>query len=624
MAAIKLCVQERPDFGLTGRYVEDVWEVCKWDMYINATKKQQDRWKERTGVKYEYKMDFTIFDNIHIREEFKYCAFLIIESNKSNVASLGEVYTRLKRISKYYNSKTYSSITETDFDDYISYLVDNGYAQKTQGGNVALVNRNEFTKTERTNRYITTLHTYVEQINAFYENNSEDGLIDEYDKDIWKAHNLTITDSHIDSNRSMNFSDIHNLEFKNHLKAFAKNRLTAITFTSVNSYVTSIKIFYKWLDENKAEIIHLEQLSRNDMEEYFIWLRTQSGYSQYQININILNLKVFFEYGILLELDNFPQFSLILNTDYAIKTKKQANPFTDEELKSIIKLIPKLKPIYGKILYCSFTTGCRLSEILYLTPEQIKQYPDGKYYLLLYQFKTHAEYEKSIPDSTAKIILNQINLNTKKYKEKQKYIFISDRNNVVTQSALHKAVNLALVKYQVKDRNGNILHCNSHRFRSTLATNLLNSGYDVETTGKLLGQKNLKSLGYYANVTNEQTKEQLAPRIEKDELLISNIGKIDAQVLSDYNNPIQLCNGWCTRSVTMGQCAKANHCLECNMFIPTFAHLSMYEMQLRQVEASIAVAEANGMDLIVQKNMKTKVALQNIIAKIRERRTANE
>lgn len=37
------------------------------------------------------------------------------------------------------------------------------------------------------------------------------------------------------------------------------------------------------------------------------------------------------------------------------------------------------------------------------------------------------------------------------------------------------------------------------------------------------------------------------------------------------------------------------------MFIPTFAHLSMYEMQLRQVEASIAVAKTNGMDLIVKK-----------------------
>ena len=83
-----------------------------------------------------------------------------------------------------------------------------------------------------------------------------------------------------------------------------------------------------------------------------------------------------------------------------------------------------------------------------------------------------------------------------------------------------------------------LFSCNTHRFRATLATNLLNSGYDVETTGKLLGQKCFKSLGYYANVTNEKAKEQLKGRLEKDNLLISNIGKIDDKVLSDYKNPI--------------------------------------------------------------------------------------
>lgn len=90
------------------------------------------------------------------------------------------------------------------------------------------------------------------------------------------------------------------------------------------------------------------------------------------------------------------------------------------------------------------------------------------------------------------------------------------------------------------------------------------------------------------------------------------------------NNPTQLCNSWCVRSTTTGQCAKANHCLECNMFIPTLAHLSMYEMQLRQVEAAIEVAKANDMDLLVERNEKTKASLEKIISRIRERREKNE
>ena len=60
------------------------------------------------------------------------------------------------------------------------------------------------------------------------------------------------------------------------------------------------------------------------------------------------------------------------------------------------------------------------------------------------------------------------------------------------------------------------------------------------------------------------------------------------------------------------------------MFIPTHAHLSMYEMQLRQVEAAIEVAKANDMDLLVERNEKTKASLEKIISRIRERREKNE
>ena len=90
--------------------------------------------------------------------------------------------------------------------------------------------------------------------------------------------------------------------------------------------------------------------------------------------------------------------------------------------------------------------------------------------------------------------------------------------------------------------------------------------------------------------------------------------------MNDYEAPIALCNGWCVKSPTLGTCAKANHCLECNMFIPTIAHLSHYERQLHDVEATIAVAKANDMEVLLNKSLKTKESLENIIYKIRERR----
>lgn len=267
--------------------------------------------------------------------------------------------------------------------------------------------------------------------------------------------------------------------------------------------------------------------------------------------------------------------------------------------------------------------GCRISELLHLKPEQLKC-DNGEYSIILYQYKTKAEYENPISEFAAKIMLSEVKHNKKIFGDNVEYVFLSEKGKIIGQDEINKALANYIIKNNIRDHDGNILHCNMHRFRSTIATNLLNSGYDVKSTGKLLGHKSLNSLAYYVVVNDEQVVEQLAPRIEKDELLISNIGKFDEKSLSDYDNPIPLCNGWCVRSSSLGQCAKANHCLECNMFIPTLSHLSIYEMQLRQVEAAIELAKANGMDLLVEKNEKTKESLKKIIIKIKERRNTNE
>ena len=61
------------------------------------------------------------------------------------------------------------------------------------------------------------------------------------------------------------------------------------------------------------------------MERFFLYLRTESGYSGYYVNRYILQLKVFFETIQLLELDNIPEKTLIIPNDYVFKSKKSQN-----------------------------------------------------------------------------------------------------------------------------------------------------------------------------------------------------------------------------------------------------------------------------------------------------------
>lgn len=113
------------------------------------------------------------------------------------------------------------------------------------------------------------------------------------------------------------------------------------------------------------------------------------------------------------------------------------------------------------------------------------------------------------------------------------------------------------------------------------------------------------------------SQEQLKPRLEKDQILISNIGKIDSEK-EEIPKTIPLCNGFCCKSIETGICKKASACLECPMFIPSKQFLNSYMLQLQETKASIAIAKACGYTQMLQKSLKTKESLENIISRLKE------
>lgn len=52
-------------------------------------------------------------------------------------------------------------------------------------------------------------------------------------------------------------------------------------------------------------------------------------------------------------------------------------------------------------------------------------------------------------------------------------------------------------------------------------------------------------------------------------------------------------------------------------------NMNGYMLQLQEIEASIKIAEANGMDMLLQKNLKTKESLLNIINRLKNMEDEN-
>ena len=614
MAIIKPQLQNIPDFGLIEPFSSDVWKIIDWDYYKNASKEQQEGWKERSNAT-QNTMDFSYINNPIIREELKYCMYKYFQSNVLP-RTLADKYDLLKQFIKFFNANEYESITHTDIDEFENYIK-NVAKLKTKINNGTRINVTNLQVEPVTKRskYTSFLSTCIKWVSKYLDNLNEKDI---YKRDTWYASELP--NGKDNSEMIIYFGDIANDEFKIALKEYCKHRSANISFLTVADCKRNIVRFYDFLEENYPDIKCLSELNRDILEDYFVYLRTESGLTQYLINHSIWNLKIFFETIDLLDLPNIPEFNLILETDYAFKTEKAPNPFTKEELESIKGIIPKLEKPYNLILFCLFMLGCRVGEILNLKISQIRKHSDGSYYILLYQYKTKAEYEKPLVDALAKLINSQISYNKKRFGENAIYVFSGKKEDKpIAPSTLTQNISRVLFEENILDKDGKPLHCNTHRFRSTFATNLLQSGVEPNSVSKMLGQKCSDSVYYYIDVTDKEKQSYLKPRLEADQVLITNLGKLDDKVFSDYENPIPLCNGWCVKNSAFGVCKKANHCISCDAFVPTFAHIASYERQLQEIEATIAISKANCMQLMLNNALKTKESLEKILKKLYEK-----
>lgn len=619
MTALQLIKQQIPNFNLPEKYQLDIWDVNLWDIYTGTTKCVQNKWNTRSSIS-NYKFDFTFCSNKYIREELKYFMFYLLEYKKISVGTFAEYYDRFKLLSEYINAYMLDCTSLLDLTNFSSFrkFLSEKKNNKTIIKNGVEIRSNSFKPVERKSRFITFVEYAQEIIREYYEAD-----IPETDKLVWKLKNLNSAEikSSVDDSpgKHLDFRNITNKIILKPVQEFCKYQLKSITFSAVYNYLKSLKIFCEWLEE-ETSIVNLKDLDRDIIELFFSWLRCESDFSSHKINITILNLKTFLEWGLILQRKDMPDKPLLLKEDYNFKRKIESKYLSDEDMKKVMGLIPQLPKVYGRMIYALILLGVRCSELTFLSIDALRQTDQGQYYLLINQYKTKKEYMKPIPEKLAFILKKEIRRNQDIFgKENVKYIFINEKNNPVTLQVLNAHLKKAIIENDIRDSSGELLHVTTHMFRATVGTNLISAGLDPESAAKLLGQTTLSSLSHYATVTNETVKEQLKPRIEKDEMLIRNIGKIEK--LKEATMPIRaLCNGFCNKNPLTEPCEHANACLNCSMFVPSIQFLNGYYIQLQEVEATIKVAEANDYKLMLKKALKDKENLEKIINTLERKR----
>lgn len=596
--------QQLPEFNLPKPYSNDVWNICEWDIFKNSDENLQKIWIARSNIM-DNTMDFTLCKNEVIREELKYFSYYVLEHKKINIRTFAEYADKYKHLFNYVNNKTFASVLDIDTKDYTKYITQNHKAIVTHG--TTIVNDVKVPR-KRRNKFIEFLDNFKKVIWNFYE--SQKNM---WDRDLWKGTNLAPNEINA---KSLNFSPIVQPIMKQSAKDFIRFKLANIAVSTTAKYLHDIKVFCHWLNEYDDSIDTFAKIDREILEDYFLFLRVESDLSQHSINTNILNLSVMFEYGLVTGNENFPCTPLFLNTDYAFKTVRKANFYTPDEIVSIFSIIKFLPKVYGKILMVLHHSGMRISEVLHL-PIDCLQEENGEPYIKSYMYKTERYNKIPLDKNTYTIISHEIMYNKEHFPDAE-FVFLDKKGGPVKYSTFLKKIQTVLFDNKILGHDGQPLAFGTHRFRATKATELLNMGEDPQKAADMLGQKSLSSLSYYATATHTSLNEYMQEYLRKESILINNIGKMDEFVIEDYENAIPLCNGWCCRPTELGLCEKANACLTCSQFRPSIRHLTSYQLQLAEVESSLAVAKQNGYIRIVEKCEQEKKALEDIILRLEE------
>lgn len=246
---------------------------------------------------------------------------------------------------------------------------------------------------------------------------------------------------------------------------------------------------YKYVITKMIENIpkSIRKITDNDIFMYFSMLKGQ-GCSNVYIDGIRLCLSSFFGWCLDKEFVSKNPMKGVssIKTDKVIK-----KPFTDEEMERLRQSCETLRDkALVEFLYC---TGVRVSECISVN---IKDIDFNNRSLVVYG---KGAKEREVYLSSACIWHLKKYLNSREDVNEALFVSYKKQNKRLSASGIQRIVKTISKKAQVSE-------CHPHRFRRTLATNLLKKGMKIEEVSALLGHEKLETTMIYCTVTTERIR----------------------------------------------------------------------------------------------------------------------
>ena len=272
------------------------------------------------------------------------------------------------------------------------------------------------------------------------------------------------------------------------------------TYKKFKSALKSLKNFLEW--KFKKQNVYLTEVSHKFITDYEFYLKAVQKLQHNSAMVNVKKLKKIIRQCVANDwLDKDPFKS------YKITTKETHRNFLmEDELETLIKKdisVPRLDQVRDLFLFSCYT-GLSYTDVMVLTQNNISIGIDGEQWLFTTRTKT---------DTTSRIPLLPVARNII-----EKY---SNRPDIINSgNLLPKLTNQRLNSYlkelsDICEFNKTLtFHCARHTFATTVT---LTNGVPIETVGKMLGHKSLRTTQIYAKILDTKVSSDM--QVLKQKLL---------------------------------------------------------------------------------------------------------
>lgn len=479
---------------------------------------------------------------------------------------------------------------------------------------------------------------------AFFQSNDP---IAEYEKDIWDIRNLGVSKKPARASYTLNFADISPPWLLNTAKQFIRYRLATRSFSTIHGDLMAIVSFSKFLAENNPAI-KPSDIDRELIVNYMGWLLS------YELKADTRNRKIsclgtLLELCVRFEWAEISTTLLIYKEDYAKKEKREPRYIPQEVVRQLNQHLDELPEPLMRMVLIIQECGMRICELCLLKFDCLTQDSHGDLFLSYYQFKMKKDHTIPISKELVVVVQEQQRYIRSNLGNKFSYLFcarkgghteFTPQSKPMESPCFGRVLNQLVEKNNIHTVSGNPWNFQSHQFRHTVGTTMINNGVPLHIVMKFLSHESPEMTLTYAHIFDKTMKEEFAKFKDKmvdftgkvvsyESVAVelasgSDLNSVDTQWLKKNIRAQALPNGLCALPVNQPECPYgANKCVTgsdgkgCPHFKSDIRYLDKHKDHLKRTNENIEWAqetpESKRSQEVLNLNLPVKQNLERII-----------